>query len=204
MTIEQDNDHVRRTLRRLRSQFQEKPNIAALVSAFAAEMQGIEDALFSLLTQRLLASAVGVQLDTMGRIVKRAREGLGDDDYRAVLTAWIRANRSGGTGNDIIDVLRLALGNSNFTFTSYPPASFIVDIRGALELSASVVASLIRRARLGGVGSHVVYSDLSADESFAFYGGAVDANTEEFDADVGLGSDTDPSVGGVLAAVRTA
>lgn len=178
MTLTQQTDHVGAALGQFLEQYREQPNIEAFTRAFSVEFQELEDAFWGLLTQRLIDHAVGAQLDVIGRIVQRERLGLSDDDdYRAVLKAWIRANRSNGTGNDILDVLALAIAN-DATLTNYPPASFVVEIADALTLDAEVIASLIKRSRLGGVGAFVVYSGYDDDESFRFYGGPVDADTE--------------------------
>lgn len=193
-------NHVTQAAGLLLQQLRGKPKIEAFLKAFVAQVQELETAFWSLLLDRTLAAAVGAQLDVLGRVVNREREGLGDDDYRAVLAAWIAANRAGGTADDVLRVTVLAVGAANtVSLQEFFPASMVVTLGNALALSPAIVAAIIRRARMGGVNTQVVYSESDDDETFAFAAG----DTEVASTDQGWADDSQ-TTGGEMADVEGA
>lgn len=198
-SLVQTTDHVTQALSKFLSQFAEKPKIASWHSAFIEEIQQVEDALFDLLTQRLLANATGEQLDVIGKIVKKPRAGLDDNDYRPTLFAWIRANRSSGTADDVLDVVDLAIEGQDADFTPLYPASFVVTVFDALTHDAANIAALIKRARLAGVNAQMVYMSVARANAFVFADGddEVDSTTQG----TASGDDDSSGTGGSLAEV---
>jgi hypothetical protein len=87
----------------------DKPGWRALASAFGRQFQAIEDAAIATIAQRSLSRAEGAQLDILGKLVRQARGGRGDDDYRRVIGCKIAVNGSQGSREDLIRVARLAL-----------------------------------------------------------------------------------------------
>lgn len=202
MTLEQTADHVEQALSSLLSQYRERPVLEGWLSAFVDQIQELEDAFFELLLQRFLSTATGAQLDVIGRIVGRARNALGDGDYRILLSAWIRANRSDGTGDDVLDVVELALQGANLTFTPFYPASFVVWVDEAMTADPATVALLIARARLAGVNAQLVYSGVSIPASFVFAPG--DAEVTSTTQGTASGDSDSTGTGGLLAEVEGA
>lgn len=80
-------------------------NIEKLIVALLVPAQDIENALQQLKLYRLVDTAVGAQLDILGRIVGQARNGLVGDTYRRYLRARIVANFSDGVVEDLIKVV---------------------------------------------------------------------------------------------------
>jgi hypothetical protein len=107
--ITQITTHTADALARLPQQFQDKPKLAALISALVDPVQDLENAWWQLLVERAIGVAVGTQLDSIGVIVGQDRIGLSDDDYRRYLRARIAVNRSSGVDDDLIIVARLIL-----------------------------------------------------------------------------------------------
>lgn len=84
-------------------------NIEKFLSAIIAPSQSIEDTLQQFAYERFVDTAVGAQLDIVGRIVGQEREGLADTDYRRFIRARIAANNSNGTINDLLVVAFLVV-----------------------------------------------------------------------------------------------
>lgn len=96
---------------RIYEQFKDKPKIVAIArEVIAPQLQAIENAGQQLLTLWAIEDSEGVQLDIIGLLIGQPRFGLSDPDYRPVLSARIRANRSGGAPKDVYEVFRLLVG----------------------------------------------------------------------------------------------
>ena len=157
--VTRESDHAGKMLARLGEEFR-KPRIQAILSAEAAQYQAIEDAYWQLLTEFGVDTATGHALDVLGRIVGEPRQGALDADYRLRVRARIRVNRSDGTIEDIIEVVRLLIGSvllpsATIKLTEYYPAAFVLRITG-LVISATqalIYSSFIKQARGAGIGS---------------------------------------------------
>lgn len=99
---------VSRLMQRLRDQTGEE--LEALTRAYTDQTQELEGAAIALIDAVSLEGAEGVQLDGLGDILGREREGATDDRYRNLLKAQIRINLSRGTIEDIISAVRLVIG----------------------------------------------------------------------------------------------
>lgn len=145
--------HVADAVNRLAQQYRDKPNITALISELAGRTQGLEDAAFPLLTDRLLDNATGVWLAFLGAIVgEPTAAAMPDETYRKRVKARIRANLSDGTTDDVLAVVRL-LTAGELEMTWEPPAAFTLHVVGD-ELSAEdaeLIAEFVRDAKAAGV-----------------------------------------------------
>jgi hypothetical protein len=103
-------------LGRVIEQFEDKPNIVGTLDAFLQETQKVEDLAFEVNSAFDLDTAVGGQLDVIGRLVGESRQGKSDELYRAALRNRITANSANGTINNILSIVRNSLGPS----VSYP------------------------------------------------------------------------------------
>lgn len=111
MALTPITDHEVAAKGRLAHQFR-KPNIEALVGVTAARMQALEDAIWPLIEDRALPSAVGSLLDLIGAIVGQPRSVSGpdatdDEVYRGLIYARIAINTSYGRPEDVYSLLRL-------------------------------------------------------------------------------------------------
>lgn len=80
-----------------------------------------------------LATAVGVQLDMLGRIYNVLRQGRLDADYRKAIQA-VAATAVNGTPDEIITFLRVAYGIEG-QYTPEYPGSFFIEPPSALTMS---------------------------------------------------------------------
>lgn len=148
-------DHADAAVARLPMQ-NRTPLMEALVRVVAGRFQGLEDALWSLLTQRFLFFSAGVQLDNLGRLVGSARGDLDDAAYRTRIRAQIRLNRGAGTGDDVLETFRI-LGPTALAIREFPPAAFELNVSGELPVPLAQAVAVLRAARAGGVGAQLVY-----------------------------------------------
>jgi hypothetical protein len=83
------------------SQFYGDPVHEAISAAIALEYQRFENVAYDVLTKRLLDNSVGDILDQWGSLVRVARLGRSDDDYRRIIQVAIAANDSDGGAEQI-------------------------------------------------------------------------------------------------------
>lgn len=172
MTITHVTTHKEQMLARLMFAFRNRPNITALLTVIARRYQGIEDALFQLVSERGIDSGEGAQLDVIGRIIGQPREDSADDAaYRLRLRARMRANQSSGTVPDILDVFATLLeGYDDLLLQQYFPATILLTIEDVpiAEATAVLYASFLEAAKLGGVRAFLVTSEVAAEDTFTF------------------------------------
>lgn len=130
MALTHITDHVARTLALLPSQFRNASKVRALLTALCEVVQGIEDDTWACIEDRMLSTAEGAQLDQYGRVLGQPRDGLADEDYRALLGIRILANRSNGQADVILRVVAGLLGADRLQDTDgvhyrvLPPAAY--------------------------------------------------------------------------------
>lgn len=114
-------DHEQQAYGRLLEQFKDKPNVMALLKGWMKGVQTTEDSLFDLLNNRSIQTAIGVQLDNIGKLVGAKRKGRSDESYREFIQLQILINNSEGTPNDILEILSL-ITNAGIvkSFPHYP------------------------------------------------------------------------------------
>ncbi len=107
MAITEQTDQVAQAQALLIEHFKNSPNLKAVIKAYIDQLQEIEAMMFQLLEERDLTSAVGSQLDVLGEILGRPRNGLSDADYRSFLNAQIVVNFGSGTLEDVRNAIQL-------------------------------------------------------------------------------------------------
>jgi hypothetical protein len=167
MNLTHITDHVARSLARIAQQLRSSVSHAGLVTAFVAELQEAEDAIYGLIAGRALATATGVQLDKLGILLKEPRSGADDAPYRLRLQARILINRGSGTRELIIQVLFILTGQAVIV-TNYEPAAFIAQVSGVED--SGTTSGLLQDATAGGVRSYLLYATTDADHVFTLDG----------------------------------
>jgi len=174
MTLTQTTTHIEGARSNFIDAFKGKPNIQALLDAYIQQVQEIENALFQLLENRTLETAVGVQLDNLGRLIGQARGELSDADYRILLRARILANKSNGTIDDIVEMLQIATSGSSVGLQEFEPAAMIITLTSFGSSNAVLLANLIADARPAGVGTDFVYPPSGAAFQYDTVGAGFD------------------------------
>lgn len=147
-----------------------KPKIKALVTAYIAPVQSLEDAARQLRDERYITNAIDTALDGLGSLVGEKRQGRTNDDYRRFAQARIAANRSSGTVDELIAIARLVLGvpTAQIVVRTIGRASFIVEVRD-LPIGGSTVTALLAlltRAVDSGVRIVLVWSSVPLSATF--------------------------------------
>src|SRR6185295_16570081 len=88
-------------------------NTQKLLRVWLTPAADLEQALLSVLAGLNVETATGFMLTILGKWVGRERNGVTDDGiFRRYVKAQISANKSDGTGEDVLTVARLVLGSS--------------------------------------------------------------------------------------------
>lgn len=127
MTIERSTTHIQDAIKLLPPAFR-KPKTIAILTSWIREKQNRESAAHEVGDYVLdLDLAFGKGLDQIGAVFECGRRNYSDDSYRIAIKVRGRAYRSGGRKSDLRAVAELALPDSIWTLTDYPPASIIVS-----------------------------------------------------------------------------
>lgn len=141
----------------LLGQYQDSPRLKDLLCSYLCRLQNL-DTETALLYQRALSieDAWGGHLDRLGKIIREGRNGRGDDDYRRILRAAIRASRSRGATEDYLEILRLLESTSVARVRRSGDATLEVLVSAPTEYPVPTddVFRLLNRARAAGVRLH--------------------------------------------------
>jgi len=190
--------HTTQGLLRLLSQFQGQPNFEGQLRSFLSEVQDLEKMLYDLMALRYLNTAVGAQLDGIGRIVEENRLGRSDTDYRAAIRSRIRINLGDSQIEDVHYVFDLLLPGRTFEMIDEPDAAFMYIINEAVvagvDPSPAQLSLQMSKTRGGGIRVTLIWS--IADEANSFRtatGTTLEASTTQGTTDPAM------STGGTLA-----
>ena len=147
-------DHVEEGEDLLLSQWEDSPNIRGLLKSYIENLQLVEDALFQLLNERGLYTAIGEQLDVLGRILGEPRKAKTDEAYRVALVGRATANNSDGSTEDVMRTLKAVTQAVNITFFEHYPAS--VHYYADSGVSNGIIEAL-DRASSAGINTRVLY-----------------------------------------------
>lgn len=158
MTLSKVADHNAEMLDRRLEQFRDKQRFSDLLSVFAAQIQGLENALFQILDETDIDSAVGAQLDGIGEIVGEERAGREDDAYRIAVRTRIALNTSQGTVEDLLALALAISGGTQARLAEYFPASFVINIIDSLPAGTDPnrIQAVVQSGKPAGVGASTV------------------------------------------------
>lgn len=137
--------YVADALARLIQKFRDKPKIEALVTAAVSPAQDLETALWDLLTLRQVDTAIGAQLDVLGRLVGQPRNTDDDEVYRRYVRARISANKSKGLTVDLLRIARLIVDDpaAAIELDNVGIAAYVLRVLG-VAIDNDVATALIR------------------------------------------------------------
>jgi hypothetical protein len=181
-----------RAVARLLAQYQ-KPQLSALARELVERAQEVEATLFDVVSQTAIDTATGAWLDRLGAIVGEGRGGASDVDFRGFIRARVRANRSEGLVEDVLEVLKAWNGGTlpSHVFTDYPPAAFELRITSTVTVVDRLLR-LLKATRAAGIGQMLVYQTVADSAAFTF------SSTSALQASstLGFGDSTNPATGG--------
>lgn len=156
-------DHTERALARLT--FKDKLIVEAALKSLTDRVQELEDAAWEIIELRSIDDAEGVQLDILGSLVGRGRNGLNDDRYKLAIKTQIRINRSQGLTKDMTDVLQLATP-AGVALAFYEPAAATMLIEvGPGDYDQDTLVKDLLATKAGGVKLFLVFFEV-ADGAF--------------------------------------
>lgn len=145
-----------------------------VLRAFAGPAQDLETVMNSMLNERDLDSAEGVNLDRIGQIVGEPRQGDTDEVYRDRIIGQIAENNSDGTAANLIDITTIQVDDELedlIVFEAFPAKVRIyIFVNGTDHNPLSLVESL-DSAKAAGVGLFLIratfadYFGFSSDPS---------------------------------------
>lgn len=160
-------DYVAQAIARLphmyRSSDPSKPtNTEKSIAARLGPANELGAAMRAVLTQRNIDTAIGAQLDVIGAIVGRPRNGVADDEiYRRYCRAQIAANKSDGVRRDLLTVARSIVPDATaIVATNLGNGAAIYRVEGITvsEAVAAVLVDLLGQATSDGVRTFVGYT----------------------------------------------
>lgn len=154
-------NHAEQAIERLASQFRaatmglDDNNIEGLLRDLISPVQDIEDTLWQLFIERTIYTAVGAQLDVIGRILGFPRNTPDDDIYRVYLLGQIKALRSQGTIDDLISLVQTLVSGTTgqVHLEEYFPAAVVIYVDSVVVTPdlAAAMAYFLRIAKTSGV-----------------------------------------------------
>jgi len=156
----QVSDHCTVAASRFIQYLRDKPILTALLCEFVKPLNELETAFFALLNERSIDSAVGVQLDGIGTILNKPRNGRTDDAYRVVLRVELLVLRSNGKREELIEIVLTFLG-AGFSLniqSAYPAGVCYEIVEDISAFDPLEIAELLGRAKAGGVKLQLKYA----------------------------------------------
>jgi hypothetical protein len=169
-------DHLADALARLPEQFRGKENWTAALTVLCNPIQHLENVLLDVLAILDIDEAEGAQLTVIGKLVGQLRHGITDDAvFRRYVRARIAQKRSRGTGEDLIRVARLVVGDDAATIViaGHGIATVTVTVAGAAvtDAVADILLAFLRESVAAGARVILETSTSAPAETFAFDGG---------------------------------
>lgn len=195
-------NHFELAVSRLAEEFRGIPEIAVIIKAKTHQTQDLEAAIFGLFAALGVDNANSYLLGIYAKLVGLGPATRTDASLRNNIKALIRLNRSSGTAPEILAILPLILpGTATLKLVEHK-AQLAVQVKGtALDAGTSYDAiHILGRAKLGGVRASLEWSLVADAATFALNDSTGTLTTPG----AGLGSSTDLTVGGELAAAAIA
>lgn len=177
-----------------------QPRLQGLLGAFLDGLQSLEDLAFEVLAGRWPLTAIGAQLDTLGKIVAQPRGDLLDDPYRLMILGRIFVNLHDGRVEDFIELLSIIGVTDPVAIYEWHPAGLEISATG-LDYQ-DVTGDLVFAMKGGGVRLHFVSSTYDEDELFTT---SDTLGSDQLDSSRGLRSlpGVTPVTGGRFPDLRT-
>lgn len=177
------------------AQYKDSPHLLALLCSYVDRIQELETGIVAVYERAIdIENAEGDQLDLIGRIVREARDGRSDWQYRNGLRVRVLINRSQGRLEDLIAIVRL------FEVMDDDPAAYVrirepqpmrvtVHVAAAPSLNApSEIHRRMLRAKAAGVALQTITHPTPAPSvSRIFALGAGAASVDKANVTTGLG-----------------
>jgi len=198
VTLSKKPNLVEEGVSRLVSDFRtaEKPVITGILRTWLRAVKRLDDLAIDVIYAHILGTAVGVQLETIGKLLNEPRLGRLDAAYRLFLGSLIRAQTSRGRTLDTFEILELVLGAGDFSFEEPGYNSYAIEMVGYSSSVAETLQRLLRLAKPAGF-NLVIFSTTAPQANVISYGSVTNALVGK-----GYGSTTTPALSRAFAHVK--
>ena len=156
MALPIKQDLTARGLELLISQWQDNKNVTGLLTSLMETAQPAEDLMFQLLNERDVFSAIGEQLNVIGRLVGEPREGRLDTPYRTAILNRISINNSDGTLPSVVETMTAVSGSNMCKAWEHYPASIYLSVDNA---SSNELAETLDIVSAAGVSTTLILDE---------------------------------------------
>jgi hypothetical protein len=150
-------------------------NFETLLGVLLKPFQRLENAMIQVRDGYDPDTAVGVQLESDGKLVGQPRAGLADDVYRRYIKARILVNRSTGKREELLKIGRLILGDDVGTLVirgrDNATCYFEVRDRATTDAEALALQTMLTTAAGTGIRIIVEWSAVALAQTFRFDAG---------------------------------
>jgi hypothetical protein len=148
----------------------EDNNIVKLLKGLLSPVQPLEEVLQHLKSERFIDTAIGTQLDIIGKLVGQLRNGMDDDTYRRHIRARIATHNSDGTVEDLLTIADLIVydGDAHYVLKQEGTATARLRVDNiAIDATlGGILFDFIFDAKSGGVRVVVQWSEYPASQTF--------------------------------------
>ncbi len=140
---------------RIWKQFEQTTSWPDLMDIIGDTAQDIEDQLLEVNDFRFVNTAFGDQLDEIGALVGRSRDGLDDDAYRRAIVVDAHTLFSSGTPWELTELAGSLYPTKDVTFKEYYPASFTLTVSDLTQDEYQLLIDIMKDTPPAGVGALV-------------------------------------------------
>lgn len=162
MSIEpiEGDEHFHQALVKLVPPLWGKPRVASLLLSVIRRVQEFEADVWPIFDAYNINTADDARLAILGRVIGQPNLRWDTETYRAIIRGKIRANRSRGLPDDLIEVLHLIVGTPALVqIEYYSPATAFVALEPGVTFEAGAAEFLLPKTRAAGVQLHFFWSD---------------------------------------------
>ncbi len=141
--IDEELDHFGEAKELSPEQLKGKTNWELLIEMFSDQFQELETATHDLVT-RSVDTSTGDALEVFGKIVTQPKQGYSDDEYRRRIRARIAVNKSKGTWEELVNILRLIVNDTDVQIVGELQGRMTVSYRmeGALTTTTTYLSAV--------------------------------------------------------------
>lgn len=172
---ELNDDMVVEAINNLIELFKYGPRNQALLGASVTQVQELENALWAIYTAFSVDTAVGEQLDFLGRLVGEERQGRVDSDYRAAVRVRILVNLGSGTIPQLLEICYGLVPTATVSVLEVANMTLQVHFSELTGTTLRTVYQILRKAKAGGVRLLVTYGGSIGAVDGTPAGGAIGA-----------------------------
>lgn len=147
----QNTAHAVEAISHLIDFFKYGPRNQEVLKTIGLQLQELEDMYWAMYHAFDGDTAVGDQLDILGRLVGEKRQGRVDDDFRAAVKVRILVNISNGTIPELLKISETMVPTASVLIAEVAPMTIQVNFSTLTGTTLRTVFQILRKAKAGGV-----------------------------------------------------